>query len=119
MEAPVLGHGLMALEHLEGAPVTPTGKLANSHNLYLALLGEAGVVPLLLFVSAIVLLLRMQRTSSHRLIRDTTTAWCVVIVLFGMTFSHWLASEAFMFLAGLSVAIGTARNDSDGRLPKA
>ena len=60
MEAPVFGHGLEALAYMDGAPIAHHGRPLGTHNLYLTLLGEAGIVPLLLFLSAIVLLLRAQ-----------------------------------------------------------
>ena len=113
MEAPVLGHGFGALEYLDDAPTGHHGKPLGPHNLYLMLLGEAGIVPLLLFVSAIVLLLRAQWGAPKSLARDATVAWVIVIALYGMTFQHLLGIGAFMFLAGLSVAAGAAHHDGD------
>ena len=95
------------------------GPLLGPHNLYLTLLGEAGIVPLLLFVSAIVLLLRAQWAAPKSLARDATVAGVVVIALYGMFFQHLLGIGAFMFLAGLCVAMGTAHNDVDRRVGKA
>ncbi len=109
MEAPVFGHGLGALKHLDGAPITQSGVLPDPHNLYITLLGEAGIVPLLLFLSAIVLLLRAQWGAPQSPARDATVAWVIVIALYNMTFSDLLGLKAFMFLAGLSVAIGVGR----------
>ena len=109
MEAPVFGHGLGTLKHLDGAPITHSGVLPDPHNLYITLLGEAGIVPLLLFLSAIVLLLRAQWGAPQSLARDATVAWVIAIALYSMTFSDLLALKAFMFLAGLSVAIGVGR----------
>ena len=109
MEAPVFGHGLGALKHLDGAPITHSGVLPDPHNLYITLLGEAGIVPLLLFLSAIVLLLRAQWGAPQSPARDATVAWVIVIALYNMTFSDLLGLKAFMFLAGLSVAIGVGR----------
>ena len=110
MEAPVLGHGFWALKYLDSAPIGNNNRPLDAHNLYLALLGEAGIVPLLLFVSALVLLLRAQWAAPQSLARDVTVAWVIVIVLYGMSFQHLLGVGAFMFLAGLSVATGMARN---------
>ena len=111
MESPILGHGLGALKSIDGAPIGYDGRPLGAHNLYLTLLGEAGIVPLLLFVFAIVLLLRAQWAAPQSLARDVTVAWVIVIALYSMTFQHLLGLGAFMFLAGLSVATGTARND--------
>ena len=119
MEAPVFGHGFRALKYLEGAPLTHSGLLPDPHNLYITLLGEAGIVPLLLFLSAIVLLLRTQWGAPKSLARDTTVAWVIVIVLYCMTFSHLFGNGAFMLMAGLSVAIGAVRSTGDRRPAKA
>ncbi len=119
MEAPVFGHGLRALKYLEGAPVTHSGDLPDPHNLFIMLLGEAGIVPLLLFLCAIFLLLRAQWGAPKSLARDATVAWVIVIVPYCMTFAHLLGEEAFMFLAGLSVGIGAVRGAGDRRPAKA
>ena len=108
MEAPVFGHGLGAMKHLDGAPITHSGVLPDPHNLYITLLGEAGIVPLQLFLSSIVLLLRAQWGAPQSPARDATVAWVLAIALYSMTFSDLLNVKVFMFLAGLSVATGAA-----------
>ena len=119
MEAPLFGHGLATLAYMDGAPIGYHGRPTGAHNLYLTLLGEAGIVPLLLFVSAIVLLLRAQWGAPKSLARDATVAWVIAIALYSMPFQHLLGVGAFMFLAGLSVATGTAHNDGDRHVAKA
>ena len=119
MEAPVFGHGLGTLAYMDGAPIGHHGRPLGSHNLYLTLLGEAGIVPLLLFVSAIVLLLRAQWAAPKSLARDATVAWIIVIALYCISFEHLLGIGAFMFLAGLSVATGAAHNDGDRHVAEA
>ena len=119
MEAPLFGHGLGALGYMDGAPIGHHGKPLGPHNLYLTLLGEAGIVPLLLFVSALVLLLRAQWGAPGSLARDATAAGIIVIALYGMAFQHLLGVGAFMFLAGLSVATGTTHDDGDRHVAKA
>ncbi len=113
IEAPFFGHGLWALDYVDGAPIGNHGRPLGVHNLYLSLLGEAGIVPLLLFVSAIVLLLRRQWAAPKSLARDATVAGVFVIALYCMSLHHLLGMGAFMFLAGLSVATGTAHDDGD------
>ena len=113
LATPVLGHGFGAARYLDGAPAGYNGRPPDVHNLYLMLLIDAGFVPLLLFVSAIVLLLRAQRGATKSLARDATIAWVVVIALYSMTFQHLLGLAAFMFLAGVSVATGMAHDDCD------
>ncbi len=108
MEAPLFGHGLGTLISMEGAPIEHHGRLAGVHNLYLALLGEAGIVPLLLFVSGIFLLLRSQWRAPRSLARDSTAGWVVVFALNGLASHHLLLIAAAMFLLGLSVAMCAA-----------
>ena len=119
MQAPVFGHGLTDLESMAGAPIGHQGKPLGPHNLYLTLLGEAGIVPLLLFVSAIVLLLRAQWGVPKSLGRDATVAWVVVIALYSLSFQHLFGVGAFMFLAGLSVATGMAHDDGNRHISDA
>ena len=119
MEAPVFGHGLGKLTYMDGAPIGHHGRPTGSHNLYLILLGEAGIVPLLAFVSAIVLLLRAQWGAPRSVARDETVAVVTVIALYGMTSQHLLEVGAFMFIAGLTVATGMAHGDGDRHLAEA
>ncbi len=118
MEAPIFGHGLGALGYLDGTPIGHHQDTLGAHNLYLILLGEAGIVPLLLFVSAIVLLLRAQWRARKSLARDATVTWVIAIALYSMAFHHLLGIGAFMFLAGLSVALA-AHIDDDPHVAKA
>ena len=113
MEKPVLGHGFGAARYLDGAPAGYHGRPPDAHNLYLMLLVDAGIVPPLLFVSAIVLLLRTQWAAPKSVARDATVAWVVVIALYSTSFQHLLGLAAFMFLAGVSVATGLAYDDRD------
>ena len=119
MAAPLLGHGFGALESMDGAPFGNDGRPLGPHNLYLTLLGEAGIVPLLLFVSAIVLLLRAQWAAPKSVARDATIACVVVIALYAMAFEHLLGLGAFMFLAGVSVATGMAYDDDHPHVARA
>ncbi len=119
MEKPVLGHGFGAARYLDGAPPGYHGSPPDAHNLYLMLLVDAGIVPPLLFVSAIVLLLRAQWAAPKSLTRDATVAWVLVIVLYSMAFQHLLGLAAFIFLAGVSVATGTGRDDGDRHFAEA
>ena len=113
MAAPVLGRGFGTSKYLDGFPTGHSGRPLDTHNLYLRLLVEAGIVPLLLFVSAIVLLLRAQWAAPKSLARDATVAWVIMIALYSMPFQHLLGVGAFMFLAGLSVATAAGRIDGD------
>ena len=119
MEKPVLGHGFGAARYLDGAPAGYHGSPPDAHNLYLMLLVDSGIVPLLLFASALVLLLRAQWAAPKSVARDATVAWVVVIALYSMAFQHLLGLAAFMFLAGMSVATGLAYDDHDRHVAEA
>ena len=119
MQAPVFGHGFAELGHIASAPIGHHGEPLGTHNLYLALLGEAGIVPLLLFVSALFLLLRAQWGAPKSLGRDVTVAWVIVIALYSMTAHHLFGIGAFMFLAGLSIATGKVHDDGDRHVAEA
>ena len=84
----------------------------------IALPGEPGIVPLPLFLAAIVLLLRAQWAAPKSVARDATVAWVLVITLYCISSRNLLEIEAFMFLAGLSAATGAAAQGG-GRSAKA
>ena len=111
MEAPLFGHGLGALTILDTAPIGHKGTPVGVNNLYLIFLGEAGIVPALLFILSIMLLLRSQWTAPKSLARDTAAGWVIAIALHGLTSPHVLLVAAAMFLAGLSVAMSAARDE--------
>ena len=50
MESPLFGHGLWQIHHLEHGPRCRAGTLCGVHNSFLILWGEAGIIPLVLFV---------------------------------------------------------------------
>ena len=112
-EAPLFGHGLGALKSLDSAPISVRGTPLGVHNMYLILLGEAGIVPALLFVLSITLLLRSQWTAPKSPARDAAAGWVITIALHGMTSQHVLLVGAAMFLAGLSVAMSAVRDEGD------
>ncbi len=119
MAAPLFGHGLNAMKYMDGSLIGHHGQPLGPHNLYLTLLGDGGIVPLLLFLSAVVLRLRAQWGAPKSLARDATAAWIVIIALHSMAFQHLLTIGVFMFLAGLSVALAMASDDGDPRPAKA
>ena len=107
-EAPLLGHGIGAMHSLEGAAVNQDGKSAGVHNLYLMLIGEAGIVPLSLYCLFLLSLLRLLWTAPCSLARDASVGVAGVMTLYGMIFHHLLTNGVFIFLAGLSCAMATA-----------
>ncbi len=119
MEAPAIGHGFGASRYMDSVPAAYDGTPLDVHNLYLMLLVDAGIIPLLAFVSAMVLLLRAQWGAPKSLGRDATVAWVVVIALYSLPFQHLFGVGAFMFLAGLTVATGVAHDDGNRHISDA
>ena len=113
LEAPLFGHGLGTFVILETAPIGYKGTPVGVHNLYLLLLGEAGIIPALLFILSLILLLRAQWGAPKSIARDATTGWLLVIALNGMTSHYLLLVPAVMFLAGLFVVMSAARDEGD------
>ena len=105
MESPVFGHGIYHLRSIEGAPIGHENIPLGVHNLYLALIGEAGVVPLALYLLALLFLMRLRFTMPASITRDSISAWVIVIGLFGISFQHLLTQGAFNFLIGLTCAM--------------
>ena len=104
LEAPITGHGLYQLHSMEGAPLGNQGKPTGVHNVYLMLVGEAGIIPLALYLLSLFFLLRLYWTEPKSLGRDSVVGWVIVMVLFGLSFHHLLAIGSYNFLIGLACA---------------
>lgn len=115
-ESPVFGHGLMRFHFLEGAPPCRLGLVCGSHSSYLMLWGEAGIIPLLLFLLVIGSLLSTSLTLPQSLATNVVTGWTVVFALAcaardGAPYFPW-----HNFILGLSCALAMqARRESQGR----
>ena len=110
-ESPLFGHGLSQFHSIEYAPVGCNhGRLGESivcsaHNFYMILWGEAGIVPLVLFLLFIGALLRIRLVLPKSIAGDTVTGWTLVLAVESMTtddvpFFPWTA-----FIIGLSCAL--------------
>ena len=109
LESPIIGNGIGQLRNMDGALLSlHRGKLMNVHNLYILLVGEAGIVPLSLYLLFLFSLLRLHWTAPKSLVRDAIVGWAIVMALFSMAFHHLLTMGAFVFLAGLSCALTSA-----------
>ena len=104
LESPIAGHGLFQLHHMEGAPIGYHGKPAGVHSMYLMLSGEAGVIPLALYLLALFFLIRLFWTVPKSLGRDLVVGWVVVIALYGLPHYYILTTGAANFLVGLACA---------------
>ncbi len=109
LESPIVGHGMGRLHSLPGGPISYRGKPEGVHNVYLMLVGEAGIVPLWLYCLFLFSLLRFYWITPNSLARPVIVGWAVVMALFGVTFHHWLTLGAYCFLAGLSCALAASQ----------
>ena len=110
-ESPIVGSGLGRLYYLEGGLLNHNDRPAGVHNVYLLLVGEAGIVPLSLYLLFLFSLMRLLWTAPKSLVRDAIVGWAMVMAVFGIAFHHLLAMGAFVFLAGLSCAMAPVCED--------
>lgn len=108
MESPLLGHGLPQFHSIaSGSICFSEGGFVDcgAHNTYMLLWGEAGIVPLALFLLFIGTLLRMRLALPKSIAIDTVTGWTLVLAVECMStddvpFYTWNA-----FIIGLSCAL--------------
>ena len=109
LESPLLGTGIGQLRYnVGGSPLSNEGQLPGVHNVYLMLGGEAGIIPLSLYVFFIFSALRLGWTAPKSLARDVVVSWVFVMGIYGLTFHHLLTLGAFMWCTGLCCAIAAA-----------
>ena len=110
-ESPLFGHGLSQFHSIEYAPAGCShfrlgeSIVCSAHNFYMILWGEAGIVPLVLFLLFIGALLRIRLVLPRSIAGDTVTGWTLVLAVESMStddvpFFPWNA-----FIIGLSCAL--------------
>ena len=108
LESPIVGHGLYHLHYMEGAPARSRGTHRESrsavHNMYLMLVGEAGVVPLALYLLSLFFLIRLLWTVPKSLGRDLVVGWVITWALHGLSSNHLLNTGIHNFVIGLTCA---------------
>ena len=104
LASPLVGNGLYQLHFMEGAPIGHHGNPTGVHNVYLMLVGEAGIIPLVLYLLALFFLARLLWAAPKSLGRDLVVGWVVVLAMFGLTFHHLLTMGAYNFVIGLACA---------------
>lgn len=118
LESPIVGQGLGRLYLLdESFFFGSQGVIAGAHNTYLLLLGEAGIVPLSLYLLYLFSLLRLRWTLPKSLARDAIVGWTIVVVLQGMAFHQLFQLGLYVpFFGGVTGAMASyAACGSDGR----
>ena len=108
LEAPFIGNGIYRLHYLSADTINYLGEMEGVHNVYLMLAGEAGLVPLLLYLLFLCSLARLLWVAPKSPARDVIVFWVAVIACFSMVFQHLLTLGANMFLIGLCCALEPA-----------
>lgn len=104
-ESPFFGHGLLRFHYLEGGARCRMGVRCGSHNSYLMLWGEAGAIPLLLFLLFLGSLLWKSLTLSRSVTILLVVPWGIVFVLACMTNDTVIYSPWHLFILGLSCVL--------------
>ncbi len=117
LEAPVVGHGIGHLGRLQGAHLSYEGFPTGVHNMYLRLAGEAGIVPLALYLLYFFSLLRLRWTVPKSLARDVVVGWAILFALFSFSLHHLLSLKYLAFCVGLTSAIGAVLMEDLRRSP--
>ena len=105
VEAPLAGHGLGRLRRLEGTWFNADGTYMGTHNEYLVLWGEAGIIPLVLFVLFLGTLLRRGLGRERALpLLGAVGGWGAILAIYGVTAHGVLVQRACCFIVGLSCA---------------
>ena len=104
-ESPFFGHGLLRFHFLEGSARCRLGERCGSHNSYLMLWGEAGAIPLVLFLLFIGSLLWKSLAHPRAVTILLVVPWSIVFVLACMTNDTVIHSPPHVFVLGLSCAL--------------
>ena len=120
LASPIVGNGLYQLHFMPGAPIAHQGAPTGVHNVYLMLIGEAGIIPLVLYLLSLFFLARALWTAPKSLGRDLVMGWVIVLAMFGLMFHHLLTMGAYNFVIGLACAMaaylvqGQGQSDPNG-----
>ena len=85
---------LVSAHYMEGAPIGNQGTPSGVHNVYLMLAGEAGMIPLALYLLTLFFLMRLLWTVPKSLGRDSVVGWVIVMALYGLSYHHLLTMGA-------------------------
>lgn len=111
-ESPLLGYGLSQFHSLPNAPVCyggPTIEIIECgvHNTYLLIWGEAGIIPLTLFLLFIGSLLRARLALPKSVATTTVAGWTIILAMECMATDGTLFFPWNAFIIGLSCALVT------------
>lgn len=115
LESPIVGHGLGRMYLMDGAPYDEAQDVQGSvHNTYLLLFGEAGIVPLSLYLLYLFSLLRLRWDAPKSLARDVIVGWTIIVVLQGMTFHQLFQVGTYTFIGGVMCAMAAYKAREGG-----
>ena len=116
VEAPLVGNGLGRLQRLDGTWFNEAGQYMGVHNEYLLLWGEAGVIPLVLFVVFLGTLMRRGLGRERALpLLGAVGGWAVIVAIYGVAHHGVLVQRAVCFILGLSCAAVAAATSQAAR----
>ena len=110
-ESPIFGHGLSQFHQLENGPTCYTREAAlpvtcGSHNAYLMLWGEAGIIPAALYLFFVGSLFWIRLVVLPKsIITDTVVGWGIVLAMAGMTVDEVPYAVWNNFIMGLICAM--------------
>ena len=109
-ESPIFGHGLSQFHLLENGPTCSVEGghdwvVCGSHNAYLMLWGEAGILPVALYSIFTVSLFWIRMVLPKSVITDTVAGWGLVLAMASMTADEVPYSAWHSFIIGLSCAM--------------
>ena len=106
--SPLVGNGFGTLHSMERASynTSNTGR-RGVHNQYLVLVGEAGVVPLVLFLSffSVSGLFLFRRSAANPVAKTAIAGWTFVIAIYCLSDNNVLTFRLYVFLIGVSCAV--------------
>lgn len=106
LEAPLSGQGFGAFRFVKKSPrCQEGGEFLGVHNLYLLLLGESGLLPLVLFLLFLGGMLWLPWRRSGAAAAPAVAGWALVIAVYGMVSHSALNHGWSAFIVGLSCAL--------------
>ena len=106
LEAPLSGQGFGAFRFIKKSPrCQEGGEFLGVHNLYLLLLGESGLIPLVLFLLFLGGLLWLPWRRPGDLAAPVVAGWALVIAIYGLVSHSALNHGWSAFIVGLSCAL--------------
>lgn len=120
LDAPLLGNGLGRLHRLDGAWYNLDGDLLGVHNQYLILVGEAGFLPLALFVLffAVTFQAGFRKEGKDSWFLGAICGWSIILAVFSVTFHGVLTYRFCNFIMGLICAIIASGSRDEGLRPE-